>query len=924
MTAYPDGPLDLRAELLLGSAWTDITKWAMPDGSQWADITGGTADGAQQPSPASLSLTLDNADGRFSPRNAAGPYYGQLKRNTRARVSVAGTQPRLRLESDNKDRAYVNENTRLDITGSVEMRMTLRLTDWSPCVLAAKWDGNPASWYWALNGYGMTFQWYESSVLYHWVNSDMLPYSSGTMALRVTLNASTGTVTFYTGTGIDGTWTQLGPALSATGGAATAVEASVAPLVIGYSFGSSIGGFPVTGGGQLHGQAEEYRLYNGIGGTVAADAVFTGLAPGTTSWTDAQGNAWNLAGGAEISSRDYRLHGELAAVVPAVDGSAATATAAVTVAGPLRRIQAGSAPPVLSPVRRGMLLLTGDQYPVAYWPMEDPAGAGSLASAVPGVPDMDISGSPDLAADTSFAASAPLPVLNGAKLAAHVPPYADLGGSGGLLVRWLMKLSSGDIPSSGWTELMRMFFSGSSVPDLSVRVYAGGAVGLTGLLPDGTAVFDSGPIGWTEPPADTLKLFSIEIKPVSGGQQYTMALLTPGEPTGYVIRPTVSGGVRGRLWRIQIGQASYTGTVIGHLSVQATALDSGGNLPSLWILQGALTGYPGETAGARFARVCTENGYPARLAGLPALTQPMGVQPVDTFTAILQDVVQADQGLMFEPRDSFAIGYRTLASMYNQSPAASFSFAAANLPGKLQAADDDTDLVNDWTVSLPSGASARVTEDDPALQASTASAGPYQGTATANVLTADQLPDAAGTMLALTSADGARFRQVQADAGIPGAPPLGQVRPGDLITITGVPAVVQTGDIRAIVTGEEQLLGPGRKVTWDCQPASPYDVAVYDTARADTDGSQLAAGVSATAVTLSVSATGTSGVLWTTDPADWPFDIAVGGERMTVTHVTGTSSPQSMTVTRSVNGVSKSQLAGADVRLADTPRYAWI
>ncbi len=55
--------------------------------------------------------------------------------------------------------------------------------------------------------------------------------------------------------------------------------------------------------------------------------------------------------------------------------------------------------------------------------------------------------------------------------------------------------------------------------------------------------------------------------------------------------------------------------------------------------------------------------------------------------------------------------------------------------------------------------------------------------------------------------------------------------------------------------------------------------------------------------------------LWTTTAGDWPFDIEVGGERMTVTAVTGTSSPQTFTVTRSVNSVVKSQYAGTDVRL---------
>ena len=55
--------------------------------------------------------------------------------------------------------------------------------------------------------------------------------------------------------------------------------------------------------------------------------------------------------------------------------------------------------------------------------------------------------------------------------------------------------------------------------------------------------------------------------------------------------------------------------------------------------------------------------------------------------------------------------------------------------------------------------------------------------------------------------------------------------------------------------------------------------------------------------------------LWTTSSGSWPFDIVVGGERMTVTAVSGSSSPQTLTVARSVNGVIKAQASGASIAL---------
>jgi hypothetical protein len=56
------------------------------------------------------------------------------------------------------------------------------------------------------------------------------------------------------------------------------------------------------------------------------------------------------------------------------------------------------------------------------------------------------------------------------------------------------------------------------------------------------------------------------------------------------------------------------------------------------------------------------------------------------------------------------------------------------------------------------------------------------------------------------------------------------------------------------------------------------------------------------------------------DSGQFPFDILVGGEQMTVTAIDDQTSPQVATVTRSVNGVVKSHAAGTAVALAQ-PMY---
>ncbi|MFG2307673.1 hypothetical protein ACGFS9_03120 [Streptomyces sp. NPDC048566] len=89
----------------------------------------------------------------------------------------------------------------------------------------------------------------------------------------------------------------------------------------------------------------------------------------------------------------------------------------------------------------------------------------------------------------------------------------------------------------------------------------------------------------------------------------------------------------------------------------------------------------------------------------------------------------------------------------------------------------------------------------------------------------------------------------------------------------------------------------------------------------DSSGSQLAADATATATSLSVAiTTGEPWITSTSHPAEFPFGIRVGGEVMTVTGISGTSSPQTFTVIRSVNRIVKDQTADTPVALAE-PAY---
>lgn len=67
--------------------WTDITQWVRQDPGVQI-VRGRSAERSDTPTAGTLSLTLDNSDGRFSPRNTAGAYYPNVKARRPIRVRV--------------------------------------------------------------------------------------------------------------------------------------------------------------------------------------------------------------------------------------------------------------------------------------------------------------------------------------------------------------------------------------------------------------------------------------------------------------------------------------------------------------------------------------------------------------------------------------------------------------------------------------------------------------------------------------------------------------------------------------------------------------------------------------------------------------------------------------------------------------------
>jgi hypothetical protein len=85
---FPHTPRDLDVELFIDGAWLNITNDVMVRDS--IPIARGRSDESGTSSPSTLSLSLNNRAGKYSPRNPLGVFYGKIARNTRIRVSVNG------------------------------------------------------------------------------------------------------------------------------------------------------------------------------------------------------------------------------------------------------------------------------------------------------------------------------------------------------------------------------------------------------------------------------------------------------------------------------------------------------------------------------------------------------------------------------------------------------------------------------------------------------------------------------------------------------------------------------------------------------------------------------------------------------------------------------------------------------------------
>lgn len=208
----------------------------------------------------------------------------------------------LQLTGNSGSNATTPDGVNVDITGDIDIAFDATLDSWfgEQRGLVGKWafTGDERSYLFLLEDdgrIGFRFTTDGTSATEVVTQSTVpVPVGSGRLAVRVTRDASTGDVEFYTlpyysSTGLSN-WTQLGDTRSADTGS---MYSGTAPLEIGsWDDGTN---------GMLDGLVHQVVVKDSINiGAHNANPDFNEETPGDTSFVDGVGNTWTINGDAEI------------------------------------------------------------------------------------------------------------------------------------------------------------------------------------------------------------------------------------------------------------------------------------------------------------------------------------------------------------------------------------------------------------------------------------------------------------------------------------------------------------------------------------------------------------------------------------------------------------------------------------------------
>jgi hypothetical protein len=889
----PIRPLPLTVEIAPGGDpidqdtwdWIDITEFVRYALEGAISVDGGRRDEGDQVDTTNCLITVDNSDGRFSPRNPNGAYYPDLARNTPLRV-------RYGLDSDEFAAPVVNgwgltdqghtwqgfgaggtvQNSDFQVTGGegtqsvpvangfrgqitndldcldVDLSVTMRLT-------FTDVQGG------AIEPAGLIFRFQDVNTYY-------------LARLDIQTNETVNVSIHSTVTG------QLGSAVVAGLVHSSAQLIRVRAQINGQNIRIKAWATtdPEPSAWALEVANQEIAVPGGIG-------IRSGVATGNAN-TKPIVFAYD-----DLDVVVDRFVGFVSEWPARWDQSTRDAYVPVHSTGIMRRLTQGAQQLGSTLFRR-----ISSFSPEAYWPLEDEVDTTLSGSPIPGVAPLMVRGF-EFGADSELPGSKPLPDTGiGDSYDGRIRPWSSP-------TAWHVEFVIRMAEANSASQNIIVVHTGGSIVAWQINITSAENFVVTGTDSDGNIVFTNTVAALSFlGPWSRLAIFAEQ----NGGNIDWSIRWFPIGSDGFIFSSSEAGTI-GAVTRLAAGPRGSNDSIkLGHMSVWREA-----NVPYYLF---ADTGFNGERALTRMQRICDEESVPFYSLGDASESEEMGPQPIGSLFDIVSDCANADTGILFELNGGLA--YRPRTSLYNQPVTLPLDMDAFEIGDPFEPTDDDQQITNDVTASRPSGSSARFIDTT-----SVETEGLYREEVSVNVGFDTLLPNIAAWLVHLGTVDEMRFPIVPLN--FARAPqqiePWLAFRLGGRITIEQTLTQLPGIDIDLLGVGWTENLS---EFTWTADinaiPASPYDVGELDDnvlGRLDTDGSTLASSINTVATSLSVATTNANSPLWTTDTLQFPFDIRIDAEVMTVTNITGASSPQTFTVTRSTNGIVASHASGAAVAL---------
>jgi hypothetical protein len=599
---------------------------------------------------------------------------------------------------------------------------------------------------------------------------------------------------------------------------------------------------------------------------------------------------------------------------PDWDLSGKIRTVRLEVAGTLRRLGQGKTP-VKSPMRRA---IENSGQVKSYWPCEDGKSATYFAPAV-GQNNVTWSGLPALATNDRFDCSAPLPSMKEASFTGAVGSYTPNTTDASTAIRCLF-----GFPPSGMvdqTVLMRVYTTGT-IGRWDLIYGTGGTLEVKAFGAGGVQLFAGGAAGFNVD--GNLRRVTLEMFQ-SAGQIYQFLGTQQVGEYFYVHSGEASTGVSGSLGRVDRvainPERAASDVVFGHLSVQALR----SNTETLTVVTKALNANSGESPRERIERVCLENGVPVNTisSGQPLSNSDyLGPQPVEAVLEVLRDTELAGVGVLFDGI-SAGLAYRSRQNRESQAPA--MTLTMSQLADPFNITDDDQRTRNKATVTRAGGGGA-ATYEDVSGPLGSAVVGLYDTSTEVNCQFDSATRDHAGWIVAQGTVVGYRYPQVTLNLRDPViAASWLDVLPGRRIDITGISATLPghpPETVSLMVEGVSNAISAGQWIgVAKCSPYQVWNVAVLG-AESPVDSPPGALRLDGTAFTAgTVTAASTSISVTTSEPwvttaafaSEFPFDVEIAGQKVTVTAITGASSPQTWTI--SATGVAGTIPTSSLIRL---------